>query len=157
MKIAARFILITILAGAVILLSDCKGKDPKPSSKEKVQLTKLVAPWTLTNVTLDGATRTDFTSVVLTLGGNYVADGGSYTYSFTGVFPQPSPWPKTGGWQFGANPESQLVRVEDGVAMNYTLSSNNTVLNITFNYTGQGFQGGRVNEVAGNWSFTFSK
>jgi hypothetical protein len=159
MKIAARLLLIVLLGGTVALLSNCKGKDPAPASKEKTQLGKLVTTWNLTTVTLDGTPRADFTNVTLALSGNFVADGGTYTYSFpTGTFPNPSPWRKTGGeWKFGPNPEAQIVRVEDDQVMNYSLSSNNTVLTIAFTYAGAGFVGGRVNEVKGNWSFEFTK
>lgn len=158
MKIAARLlVMVVLLGGTVVLLSNCKGKDPAPASKEKTQLEKLVTTWNLTTVTLDGSPRTDFTDVVLTLNGNYVADGGSYTYTTTGTFPNPSPWEKIGEWKFGPNPETQIVRISDSQSMNYSLSSNNTVLTITFTYSGQGFTGGRVNEVEGNWSFEFTK
>jgi hypothetical protein len=157
MKIAARLLLIATLAGSVVLLSNCGPKDPAPSSKEKDQLGKLVKTWNLSSVTLNTQPRTDFTNVVLTLNGNYVADGGSYTYSTTGTFPNPSPWEKIGEWKFGPNPEGQIVRISDSQVMNYTLTSNNTVLTITFTYTGDGFVGGRVSEVEGNWSFVFNQ
>lgn len=158
MKLAARILSLVVLASIVTLYTNCGGDDPAPASKEKVQLDKLKGSWTLNSVTNDGSARTDFVSVVLTISGTYAADGGTYNFSFTGTFPNPSPMPKTGTFKFGANAETQLIRVNDSFPMGYTLSNSDNNLSITLdNYTGAGFAGGRIEQVTGDWVFNFTK
>jgi hypothetical protein len=162
MKLAVRILSLVVLASLVTLYTNCGGDDPAPASKEKVQLDKLVGSWDLTSVTDEAGARTDFTSVVMTISGTYAADGGTYNYSCTGTFPSPSPMPKTAPFKFGADPNSQLLRVHSldptaGFPMNYTLSNNNQNLQITFNYVGAGFAGGRISNVEGDWVFNFTK
>jgi len=158
MKILTRIFSLSLLASAALFFSGCGGSHSGTDSPQKVQLAKLSNTWTLTSAKLGTTDRTaDFTGLALTISGTYSKDGDTYTYSFTGPRPNPSPWPASGTWQFGANPATDLVRLDDepDLAMNYTVSD--TQLTINFVYAGAGFAGSRVDQVAGDWSFTFSK
>lgn len=158
MKVIARILSLVMLAGIATFYMSCKGDDPEQKPKEEVQLDKLKGTWALQSATLDGAARTDFVSVVLTVTGNYAGDGATYNYSFTGTFPNPSPWPKTGTFKFGANPETQIIRLDDDPDFGINYSVTTTSLTLTLeNYVGSGFAGGRVEEVEGEWVFTFTK
>lgn len=160
MKVFARILSLVVLASAITLFMNCGGSDPKPDSKEKTQFNKLKGTWEVSSVTLDDVDRTDFDGVSMTISGSYTQDGGSYPYSFSGTMPNPSPWPKTGdSFKFGANPETQLVRLADDpdLGLNYVLTNSDNTLTISFTYNGAGFTGGRTEEVNGDWEFVFTK
>ncbi len=156
MKVLARILSLIILLAVATLYTSCGGDDGPTKTQEEIQLEKLKAnPWNISSVTLDGTNRlTDFTNLKLTFGGTFVT-GGTYTYSFTGSRPNPSPWPASGTWEFGPTATSMMVRLDDDLPMNYTLTD--TQLTITFTYSGAGFAGGRVEQVEGNWEFIFTK
>ena len=158
MKILAKILSLSLVAGAAILFSGCGGSHGGTDSPEKVQLAKLSKTWTLTSASLDGSARTDFTNLKLTISGTYSKDGDTYTYSFSGTRPNPSPWPATGTWKFGANPATDLMRLDDTPPLALTYTVSDTQLDIKFNYptTAAGFAGGRTDKVAGNWEFVFS-
>jgi hypothetical protein len=154
-----RSISLVALAATTLVLNGCK-KDDDAKPEAQLQLEKLSKSWNLQSVTLDGATRTDFQNVVLTISGSFNGSTplGPYTYRFTGTFPQPSPWPKDNNtWSFGDGAvQSVIIREPDDVQVNYTISGN--ALTLTFTYTGAGFQGGtfaRANQVTGEWVFNF--
>jgi hypothetical protein len=66
--------------------------------------------------------------------------------------------PKTGTFKFGADPVTQLIRVIDSFPMSYSLSNGDKSLSITLTgYSGAGFAGGRIENVAGNWTFNYTK
>jgi len=160
MKIITKILSLCLLIGVALFNSGCGGGSHGTDSAEKVQLAKLSKTWTLTSAKLDDVDRTsDFSGLALTISGTYSKDGDTYTYSFQGHRPQPSPWPATGTWKFGANPSTDLVRLDDSppLALTYTVSDNS--LEIKFNYpnSAAGFAGGRVEQVSGNWDFVFSK
>jgi hypothetical protein len=152
MKIVVR-ILSLLLVSALMINCDSSGNGSK--SAEETQLEKLVGNWSLGSVTLDGSPRTDFGGVVMTIAGTFNSTGGTYSYSFTGTLPSPSPWPKNGTWQFGADPASQIVRLQDNQPINYSVNGNELMM--TFTYSGGGFAGGRTEVVAGTWTFNFTK
>ena len=148
-------ILVAVCMAAA--LTNCDDDGGGGSSEEQTQLDKLVGTWTLSSASLDGTARTtDFPGLTLTLSGTF-SQGATYAYSFTGTRPNPSPWPASGTWKFDANPSSQIIRLDDGQKMNYSLGNGNAQLTIEFNYQGSGFAGSRIEEVAGNWQFVFTK
>lgn len=160
MKIIVKVLSLCLLVSAAIFYSGCGSSSHNSDSPEKVQLAKLSKTWTLTSAKLDDVDRTsDFSGLTLTISGTYSKDGDTYTYSFQGHRPQPSPWPASGTWKFGANPATDLVRLDDdpALALTYTVSDNS--LDIKFNYpaSAAGFAGSRTEQVSGNWDFTFSK
>jgi hypothetical protein len=158
MKFVARFLSLTLLAGAALFYASCDGGDGDTKSDEEIQLEALSKTWTLTSAELDGDPRTaDFTGMKLTLSGAFAA-GGTYNYSITGTTPTPSPWPRNGTWKFGADVKSQMIRNPgsggENLEMNYSLS--NGTLTISFTCTTCEFDGGRVSSVNGPWIFIFN-
>jgi hypothetical protein len=159
MKLFARILSFVVLFSATLLFMNCGGGGGEGKTAEEEQLDKLKAgPWTIVSADLDGADRTaDFTGLTLTVSGTFGA--AEYGYSFTGSRPNPSPWPSSGQWKFGADPKTQLIRLDDDpdLAMNYTLTNSDAQLTITFTYSGAGFAGGRTEAVEGDWEFVFEK
>jgi hypothetical protein len=159
MKILSRLLSVLAIASLGLAYVGCGGGDDE-EAVEKSQLTKLSNVWNISSVTLDGTQRTDFTNLTLTISGAFDSKNpkGPYNYTMGGTRPNPSPWPASGTWSFGSNVLTQLIRHDDASTdqdMTYTLTS--TELTISFNYSGVGFAGSRVNQVAGNWVFTFTK
>jgi hypothetical protein len=168
MKLIARFLSLTLLAGAAVLYASCDGDGGETKSEQQIQLEALSKTWTLTGAELSGDdTRfDDFTDMKLSISGAFSAGqpNGPYPYTIAGELPTPSPWPRTGTWSFGSQVKSQLIRnpspganAED-LEMFYTLTGN--TLTIEFNCEGDGceFAGGsgRVASNEGEWVFTFT-
>src|SRR4051812_20913790 len=115
---------LKILASVLVLtalFSACKKDDPDPVSVEDQQLAKLAASWKASSATLDGTAQTGYDNFVLTISGT--AGATSFGYTASGR-PSNSPWPASGTWVFGANPESQIVRDTgaDKLDMTYSVS-----------------------------------
>ena len=171
MRVLARVFSLAVLLCTAVFLSGCKKDDAEPNSAVKQQLEKLKGSWALNTVTLDNEVRTDFVDVILTISGVYVSDDANYDYSFTGTFPNPSPWPNNPGgkFTFGSDPIHSLIRLDDlapldpaNGKLSMTYSVDATTLQISFTYNGAGFagdgnSGGRTSEVNGEWSFSFTK
>jgi len=153
---------LLILAGATLTFTHC-GDDGPGKTLEQKQFDKLKKTWTIVSATLDATNRTsDFTGFSITLGGTFNSTNpkGPYTFSVSGTRPTPSPWPASGNWFFGGDPESQLVRDEntngtsDGsdLAITYFIDSTGK-LSLTFTCSGCNYPGSRVNLVDGVWTF----
>ena len=160
MKVLARILSLFTLLAVATLYTSCGGNDPDPKSDEEIQLDKLKAnQWVIFSADLDGTNRTaDFTTttpMTLTFTGTYSNPGGTYLMQVNGSRPNPNPWPQSSEWKFGANVLTQMIRTDDDLGMNYTLTD--TQLTISFTYTGAGFMGGRVEQVEGDWTFVFDK
>ena len=161
MKIFSRILSLLAIAGLGLFYAGCGGDDKDNDPIEKVQLGKLSTTWNISSVTLDGAARTDFTGFTLSMSGSFDAASPKGPYNFTvgGTRPNPSPWPASGTWKFGASPLTDLLRkdspADPDLAMTYSVSD--TQLTIEFTYNGDGFAGSRINKVEGNWVFTFTK
>jgi hypothetical protein len=158
MKFVARFLSLTLLAGAALFYASCGGDDGDTKSDEEIQLDALNKSWTLSSATFDDTDiRTaDFNGMILTLSGTF-SPGATYSYSITGTTPTPSPWPRTGTWKFGADVKTQMIRTSnsENLPMTYTLSGN--TLTIEFNCEACEFAGGgRVSSVNGDWKFVFT-
>jgi hypothetical protein len=159
MKLTTRILSLLVLAGMIIFASGC-GPDPgKKKGAEEQQFEKLASSWTLVSAS-DGDDRTaDFVDLVLTLSGTF-AEGGTFNYDFTGVRPNPSPWPKSGTWKFGDDVTSDIIRdpgTDSELALEYTLTSDtNLTINFVIPDGDPGFPGGsRVGNVTGAWTFEF--
>jgi hypothetical protein len=159
MKMFSRILSVLVITSLGLMYTGCGGGDDKEDPAEKVQLGKLSSTWNVNTVTLDGVDRkSDFTGFKLTLGGTFDAANpkGPYNYSVSGTRPTPNPWPASGTWKFGSDVAKDLVRLDTpDQAMTYTVTD--TSLSITFTYSGDGFTGGRTNQVSGTWVFTFTK
>lgn len=161
MKIALRVLSLSIVVAISAFFAGCKDDDDDKPTQEKQQLDKLLGSWTMVSAN-DGTDRTgDFTDLVLTLSGNYV-EGGTYNYSFTGIRPDPSPWPASGTWKFGTNKLTEMIRdpaSSSEIAMTYTVTDTNLEISFTVPDGSSGWQGGssRIRSVTGNWTFVFTK
>lgn len=146
-----KFILSAALIGVLLSYSGCKSPTHEPNPKD-TQITKLSFTWKLTKneAKLDGQAQPGYDNFQLTASGS--AGQTSFGYTTTGR-PSLSPWPASGTFTFGTDFATQLVR-DDGLPVTYSVSD--TQLQITFNYTGAGIAG-RVNNVKGNWVYTFTK
>lgn len=144
-----KLILSAALVGALLTYSGC-GSDsaPAPSVKE-TQLKALSKTWKCTSATLQGAAQTGYTSFQLSMSGT--TDKIEYTTTGRPAGTKSSPWNSAGSFTFGTDPATQLTR-DDALPVTYSVSS--TTLQITFNYTGAGFDA-RVGNVVGTWVYTF--
>lgn len=164
MKIALKVRSLLILLALSALYTGCKKDDDDSKTLEQQQLEKLVFDWNLQSATDSQGDRTaDFTNLVLHLSGNYTGEGKIYNYSFTGQLPDSgptsSPWPRSGTWKFGTDKSKDIIRDPGGaseIAMEYTVTA--TDLIITFEVPdGGGWPGGRIQNVTGEWTFTFTR
>ena len=166
MKIASRILSLLILVVITTIYTGCKKSDDDEKTEEQTQLEKLKGVWTIVSAN-DGDDRTgDFIDDVdpavkmkLTLEGNY-AEGGIYNYSLTGPRPNPSPWPASGTWKFGTNKLAELIRdpnTGNELPMTYSVTDTDLIIEFTVPDGHQGWPGGRISSVSGQWTFTFTK
>lgn len=160
MKYYSTIISFLLLAAITVHISSCGGGGDEPTPAEKKQLDKISGTWQLQSADLGTDSWDDeFEGATLTLSGEY-EKGGTYDYNFNvPTWPVNSPWPDdAGNWKFKGTSGSNLntiVRLDDGIEMSYTLTSN--TLTLMFSYDGEGFPEGRVGSVEGNWTFVFTK
>jgi hypothetical protein len=141
-----RVLLVVALVGSLLTYSGCKKKDDPQPSPQDAQLVKLSKTWKFKSVTLDGVAQTGYTNFQLTVSGS--AGQTSFGYTSSGR-PALSPWATSGTFTYGTDFATQLTR-DDALPITYSLSD--TQLQMTFNYSGNGFS--RVDNVKGNWIFT---
>ncbi len=161
MKVATRILSLLVLVAFTTLYIGCDSGGGDDESEQSVQFKKLAGAWTVSTVTDGtGTTRDDFDGVTLNLGGTF-SENGSYPYSVGGILPTPSPWPKSGNWKFGTDPSEDIIRDsgDEEITCKYVVSSDATSLQITFQVPdgSDGWPGGRVNSVTGEWTFNFTK
>ena len=160
MKILTRTLSLVVAVSFGFYFIGCGEKNTEPDPVEKVQLAKLSNTWTISSVTLDDNSRiSDFANFKLTLLGafNDSSPIGPYQYSIAGSRPTNNPWPPSGGtWSFGVDPSHDIVR-HDNPDLNISYTVTDVQLILTFNYTGDGFAGGRTSQVSGDWVFTFTR
>lgn len=144
-----KFLVAAAFVGVLLLYSGCKPKSGPGQSIEDAQLVKLSKTWKCTAATLDGSVQAGYTNFQLTVSGT----AGNKTFGYTASGrPALSPWPASGTFTFGTDPSTQVTR-DDGLPITYAVTD--AQLQVTFNYTGAGIAG-RVNQVKGNWVFTFA-
>jgi len=155
----SRFFAFLLLVSAAILNINCGGGDDPEQTEEEIQLEKLkAATWTLVSAS-DGSDRTsEYPGMTLTFAGSFNV-GGTYSYTSTATsWPSISPWNQNDSWKFvGTSVSNKIIRLSDDVEMTYALSNSDKQLSISFNYTGPGFNNGRVEVVEGDWVFTFMR
>jgi hypothetical protein len=157
MKIAGRILSIVVLAALAVLNMGCDGGSKNKPSVQETQFNQLKGTWALTTAN-DGSPRLDFPNLVLTVSGAFTDE--TYNYSFTGTRPNPSPWPQSGTWKFGADPEEDIIRdpgTSNETNMKYSVTATGLLISFTVPAGSAGFPGGRVESVAGAWTFEFSK
>lgn len=153
MRPASKLLSYGLLAILIISVSGCKKKGGPGPTAEEVQFGKLAKSWTATEVLLGTQVMTDYSSFVLTITGTFGND--TYNYNASGR-PDKSPWPASGTWVFGSDPETQIIRDTgvDELAMGYSVTDTQLVL--TFDFVGDGYDVARTANVEGNWTFTFT-
>lgn len=152
MKITLKILSFVLVL--TVLFSACKKNDPTPPSIQDQQLGKLTASWKASSAKLEGTEQPGYENFVLTISGTAGATSFGYT---AGGRPSNSPWPASGTWKFGDNPESQIVRDPGGDEVIMTYSVSDTELQVTFNFSGVGYPSSRVANVKGEWVFAFKK
>lgn len=150
---AFRILTLLGLIAVLVTYSSCKDDNPTAEPITDVQLEKLSKTWKVDAVTLDGVDKkADYNAFQLIFSGT--KGNTSFGYSTSGR-PSLSPWKASGSWEFGASPETQIIRdkgTADELAMTYSV--NDTQLSITFTYNGAGYPA-RTGVVKGQWIFTF--
>jgi hypothetical protein len=149
---AFRILALLGLFAVLLTYSSCKDDPADQESPIDVQLAKVAKTWKINTVTLDGNDRTaEYAAFQLLLSGT--KGNTSFGYSATGR-PSLSPWKSSGSWEFGAAPETQMIR-DKGTAdeLNMTYAVTETTLKITFSFTGSGYS--RTGVVKGQWEFNF--
>lgn len=163
MKIVSKILSLLLLVGCATVYMSCGGDDPAGKSETEQQFDKLKAfTWTMSSATLDNDDRTsDFPNLTLTVSGTFVPETGVYLYTLGGTTPDRSPWPRSGNWEFGTNPLTQIVRdptsPADETPMEYVVTETTLELKFTIPTTSDGWDGGsRGKAVSGQWIFTFT-
>ena len=149
-----KFLVAIVLIGILFSYSGCKPKsDPGPSAQDQ-QLTKLSKAWTCTDAKLNNVTQTGYTNFKLTI--SSTAGQNTFGYSCAGrpTGTKSSPWPASGNFTFGTDFATQLTRDDGTPPLPVTYSVTDTQLQLTFTYSGQGYDG-RVGNVLGTWVYTF--
>lgn len=151
MKQITKITLVAVVLGGFLLIQGCKKDSGPGESVEDVQLAKLSKTWRFSSVTLDGVDQDGYNNFVLIISGT--PGSSSFGYNANGR-PSTSPWPSSGPWKFGDIPETQIIRDPDtGDELDITYSVSDTQLQLTFNFSGTGFPGGRTTNVNGSWVF----
>lgn len=151
--------ILTVFA-IILVLSGCKKKNADPDIPEKTALAALSKTWNIVSAHLDNTDRTDdFAGFSLSISGTFNSSepSGPYNFSVSGSRPTPSPWPQSGSWSFGSNPQSNIIRNEipDGtVAISYNIS--NGTLTLEFECQDCNYASARVDAVAGVWTFVLN-
>jgi len=151
-----RILSLVFISAVLLTYAGCKGKGSDPEPVADVQFAKLNKTWKIKKVTFDTETnlRTDdYPGFQLTFSGTK----GTYPFDYaTSNRPFPSPWKALGKIDFGASPETQLIRdkgvVADELAMTYVVTE--TTLKIEFTFNRDGYTS-RTKEVKGPWVFEF--
>jgi hypothetical protein len=159
MKHSSRIFCLLVLITVAVINSSCDGSDDPEKSEEELQLDKLKASqWTLISAS-DGTDRTtEYPGMTLTFSGTHSA-GGTYEYTSSATsWPTVSPWNEADSWKFvSGSVSTKIIRLSDDTEMTYALTNSDKQLSLSFNYTGPGFNNGRVESVEGDWVFTFTR
>lgn len=150
-----RILSLVFISAVLLTYAGCKGGEGTPEPIADVQFTKLNKTWKIKTVTFDNTDRTtEYPGFQLTFSGTK----GTYPFDYaTSGRPFPSPWKASGKVDFGASPETQLIRdksvVADELAMTYIVTE--TTLKIEFTFNRDGYTS-RTKQVKGPWIFEFT-
>ena len=155
-----------VLLTFAVLISACKGDtgdDPTPAELQTQALTgdyKATSSktWSVSNVTFEGfEDRTaDWSGFTVTVSSN---PNGNNEYTTSGAF-SPGPWPTSGTWRFGGtadNPNiNKVIRDSSPEELDIAITVNNSQLVMIFTFDDAVHRSGRIEEVNGEYTFTFS-
>ena len=135
-----------------VFFAGCDKSEGGKTSKKDQQIKALVGTWSVNTAKLDGVDA-DYDGFQLMISG----DEGDSALEYEAINrPEASPWDESGDFTFGSDVVSELVRANDGLDIDYSVTAN--TLTMSFTYTGDPFTNpGRVESVAGDWVFTFTK
>lgn len=165
MKLFTRTLSLLAIASLTLFFANC-GSDGGETNPMKGQLGKLSQTWNIVSAAYGNPAvdRTaDFTGFTLTMSGSFDSDNpeGPYDYDVANGQPVLSPWPQApdgsgGTWEFASTPvgDSGLILRNDGIGMEYTISSGQ--LTLTFNFSGPGYPATKAAQVEGDWTFVFN-
>lgn len=140
---ASLLLILTAIILTTILLTSCGGDDPTAAQVMTKELT--ANAWKVSSVTVDAMDKTDlFTNMTLTFTNtNYVTTNGGVV------------WPASGTWEF-IDKEAKIIIRNDELEIEIT-EITSASLKLSFNWTRNTFEPGRVSSVAGEHVFTFVK
>jgi hypothetical protein len=157
MKYSSRVLSLLALVSMVVFFAGCdKGDDNKKSKKDQ-QIAKLVGEWTFVEVQLDDTDFEGYDNFTLTITGD--AGDDELGFTATGRPTGKGPWPGSGSLSFGSDVLTELIRNEGSEDLDIAYNVTDNSLTLTFNYQGDGFEGdgGRTENITGNWEFTLTK
>ena len=157
---------LILFAVSVLVLSGCKnggGEDPTPAELQTARLageykTANNKTWSVSSVLFNGVEdrTSDWTGFTLTIAAD---PDGANSYSTTNAF-SPGPWPSSGTWVFGGtvdNPNiNKIIRDSTPNELDIAITVSDSELIMTFTYDDQVHNGGRIEVVNGEYSFTFT-
>lgn len=151
----SRILSLLLLVGATLFFTGCDdGDDNKTSDKQK-QIDQLVGTWNVQQVTYNTDITAEYQNPTFKL---VISDNGDDGLNFVAQ-DRPSgkltPWPADGGFAFGSNVATELIRSPDGITITYSVTDG--ALNMEFEYTGEGYTAAKTGTVDGPWSFRFTK
>jgi hypothetical protein len=146
-KINKPFVYVLSLAVIVLLLvlSSCGGSDPAPSASETTTKQLVSSGWKISSVSVDG---TDQTALFANMTLSFTAT--NYTTAKGGAV-----WPASGTWSFTDNTAKKIKR-NDNVEITIVEITDAT-LKLSLTWATGTFGPGRVESVAGNHVFSFTK
>jgi len=150
---ALRILSLLFVTSLLLTFMSCKKDDPDPPPVTDVQFDKLSKTWKINTVSLDGVDKTsDYTGFQLTFSGTKGTP--PFNYATSGR-PTLSPWKASGTWDFGAAPETQIIR-DKGTAdeLSVTYAVTEATLTVSFTFNGAGYTA-RTGVVKGAWVYTF--
>jgi hypothetical protein len=153
---ALKSLLLIASIGVLFTFSNCGGGGSTPEPVTDQQLAKLTGTWKATSVTYQAGALTTYSAFKLVLTGTKGTT--SFNYTTSGNPTTLSPWKSSGTWAFGTDPVTMIVRDSGTDLLNMTYVVSATTLEIRFNYSGAGYPNqGRIDQVIGEWVFTFTK
>jgi hypothetical protein len=151
MKHLARILSLLLLVSSVLFSTSCsKDDDGEPETDTQINL--LNGTWTATSVTYEGVEDGDYDNFSITVNGTKGNEFVSYTTA--GRPSKLGPWTSSGTLEFGEPAKTVLVR-DDDTSITYAVTE--TTLHMEFDYTGDGYFGGRTESIGGHWVFEFTK
>jgi len=149
---AFRILTTVVSIGFILVLFGCGKNTPAESTQDK-QLKLLSKTWKASTVTLGGVDQsTTWTNFQLTISGTKTPP---FNYSCASRPTTNGPWPASGTWTFDdTTPATVVIRAEDNLKITYAVTA--TTLQMTFHFTGNGYPGPRVSNIAGDWAFNFT-
>lgn len=155
MKLTVKTLLLAACVCSLLIYSGCKSKTQAESTQDK-QIDLLNKSWVVSTVTREGIDQSaHYTGADSTFVLTFTGTHGSTTIPYTtSKRPKLSPWDASGTFTLDAtSPQTLMTRNDSGDPISFSYSVTATQLQLSFDYEGDGFAGGRVKQIKGNWIF----